>query len=230
MNAYTTKSFQEVYHLLNQKEFASKEHVLLDLDNTLHDFYHSAGIAKETVFDYMSDTFPLFQKTLAEQYYRELIISDSHDGFTANRTSDYFRTRRFTKLLAYFNIEASDFIRDKVLPLYEVTLIKNLKPYKGALDFVNYLSSTGRVVYIVTEGPYDAQERVLKQLGMLSKVEKLYTSGQMNAPKHTGELFIKVITDANISANQSLVIGDNMERDIVGAQIADIAAICLQHS
>lgn len=89
---------------------------------------------------------------------------------------------------------------------------------------MQYLKAHGIKVAIITEGPIDAQEWALQQLGLMPLIDRLFTSNQEGISKKDG-LFQIALKKLHISANKILHICDSYHHDIVPARVLGISVL-----
>jgi putative hydrolase of the HAD superfamily len=76
----------------------------------------------------------------------------------------------------------------------------------------------------VTEGPQDAQEWTIKNLGLAPLIDQLITSNQLGKSKVDG-LFPAMLQELSIDAKDVIFIGDNATRDVEPAVSCGIDAV-----
>ncbi|KAK0103781.1 hypothetical protein ONS95_005783 [Cadophora gregata] len=204
-------------------DLREKKWIGFDLDDTLHDFRRSAGIATSQILEEISLRYEISVTALKEEYSR-ILRETNTNAFSDGKTSQDYRRERFTSLLARFSVPYNEEFMDELLESYETTLISSLTLKEGALDLLSTLKELGKKIVIITEGPQDAQERTVKALGIDEHTDSLATTNHFRVSKVDG-LFSRVLEHLGISARDMAYIGDSEERDMKPAMAEGIFCV-----
>lgn len=218
----TIRNITELPLALSSKKFDDVTILFIDLDGTLHDFRKTARVAMEVVYREVQEKYSL---NLAEmqRVYADIIREAEKAAFADRRTSHEYRRERFTKLLSHFDIQDEPFVY-ALEELYGSTFESNLFVADETKAVLAQLARR-YTLYMITEGPRDAQLRTVDGLGIGKHFRKIYTSNEYGERKESGGLFTLAQHDIGVPNDQIVVIGDVKERDVKGAQIAGIKAI-----
>jgi putative hydrolase of the HAD superfamily len=197
-----------------------------DLDDTLHEFRLASSKACEAVFNlilqkYSNDN--LNFETLKTAY-SQILKKGTANAFIENKTSTEYRTERFTALLHSQSLTATTDFLDELTRAYQLSLKEALQLKPGAKELLQHLRSKGKKIIIITEGPRDAQEWTVRNLGLDEYVDVLVTSSEMGKSKVDG-LFGKVLTQYGIEAEEIVFVGDNLERDVLAGRDAGMCSV-----
>lgn len=77
---------------------------------------------------------------------------------------------------------------------------------------------------MVTEGPQDAQQWTVEELGLLPYIDVLVTTNDIGISKVDG-LFPTVLRKYSIPVSKIVYVGDNEKRDVIPARGAGILAV-----
>ena len=196
-----------------------------DLDDTLHEFRHSSGIAINKVLTEISKRYGTPIPALKDEYSVVLKLKTANafaDGKT--KTSFDYRRERFASLLNHFFLPQDDEFMSKLLELYELNLMASLELKCGALDLLPLIKNMGKKIVIITEGPQDAQERTIRGLGIDGFIDFLATTAHFGVAKTNG-LFPRVLKHLCLAPSDIAYVGDNKERDMEPALAAGIFSI-----
>ncbi|RDL33131.1 uncharacterized protein BP5553_08570 [Venustampulla echinocandica] len=197
-----------------------------DLDDTLHEFRKASAHASRSVFEAIQATHPDTKETIndLEATYRDILRSKTANAFTDGRTSEDYRRERFSHLLEAHSHVPSSEILEQLLLVYQRSLRAALTLKAGALHLLEKLKARGKKVIIVTEGPQDAQEWTVAELGLHLFIDILVTTNEVGMSKVDG-LFSAVLEKHSIGPGDMVYVGDNEQRDIVPAQAAGIDTV-----
>ncbi|KAF0644812.1 hypothetical protein FPSE5266_09500 [Fusarium pseudograminearum] len=203
----------------------SKSWFGFDLDDTLHEFRKASRAATTHCLNHIANK---YQPTLGDLQDRYAIIlkQGTAEAFTDGKTSHDYRRARFTATLSHFGLGHDDVCIDELLNTYERVLVDNLALKPGATSLLQAIKGSGRKIAVITEGPQDAQERAVRDLGIEQYVDFLATTNYFGVAKTSG-LFGKVLDHLNVQPHDMVFIGDSQERDIEPATKEGIYAIHL---
>lgn len=205
-----------------QAALSSKTWFGFDLDDTLHEFRFASGQASLGVFENISAKYGKSVDDSKAKYQAILRESTAH-AFTDGRTSIEYRRERFTRLLRAHGIDELEGI-DHLLEIYQCSLRFSLTLKTGALQLLQTLQRLDKKVMVITEGPADAQEWTIRELGLWPYVDILVTTNEVGKSKVDG-LFAAVLGKYSIHPEEMVYFGDNEVRDVHAAQKEGIMAI-----
>ncbi|KAJ9311933.1 hypothetical protein DTO271D3_7780 [Paecilomyces variotii] len=207
-----------------QKALSSKTWFGFDLDDTLHEFRKASASASSAVFKAIRNENPNIRIEDLDTTYRDILRSKTAGAFTDGRTSTEYRRERFSHLLQVHGIAPSEDYINRLLAIYQNSLRNSLRLKTGALQLLQRLKTLDKKVIVVTEGPQDAQEWTVSELGLRSYIDILITTNEIGKSKIDG-LFPIVLDKYNISALDIVYVGDSEQRDIFPARAAGIMTV-----
>lgn len=205
------------------------KHVFFDLDRTLWDFDAAAEVAFERIYDKYglkslgipsAHEFHEVYHPLNEQLW-VLYRSDQI-------TKDELNRIRFLKPLEHYGIhdvELADHLSEDYV--YWSPRIVRLVP--GTMDLLDYLKPKYHL-HLITNGFQEVQHTKLSGSGLEPYFETLTVSEEVGVKKPNPEIFRYALKKAGATAEESLVIGDEMAVDIDGARAAGIDQILFNPS
>ena len=196
-----------------------------DLDDILHEFRRSSGVATNRVFAEISRRHGTPISALEDEYSKVLKLKMAN-AFSDGKTSFEYRRERFASVLSHFSLPQDDQFISNLLELYEANLMASLELKSGALDLLSFIKDTGKKIVVITEGPQDAQERAIRGLGIDGFIDFLATNNYFGVTKTDG-LFPRVLEHLCITSCDIVYIGDNEERDMKPALAEGIFPIHL---
>jgi putative hydrolase of the HAD superfamily len=197
------------------------KHIFFDLDHTLWDFEKNSAETLTELYNKFNlqnigiDSLELFIKFYQN---RNEVMWEQYRYGKIDR--DTLRNKRF------------EFTFDD-LGIDEPTLSKSLSeeyiriaPYKTNLfpdthEVLTYLKEK-YVLHIITNGFVETQFKKMNSSQLTSYFSEIIISEQTGFKKPDPNIFIHAIERANTNADESLMIGDNLDVDIAGARSANI--------
>lgn len=203
-------------------------HVFFDLDRTLWDFEKSANQTFEEIYHF----YELQNKGITS-------ADEFHDAYTIhnNRLWDQYRKGEIQKDILRglrFNLTLQDFgITDNVLAekigddYVRISPLKvNLFPY--SIEILEYLFLKYNL-HIITNGFSEVQTTKLETSGMDKYFINVITSEEAGVKKPHPDIFKLAFTKAGALPEESIMIGDDYEVDIIGAKEVSMAQIFVDH-
>lgn len=201
--------------------------LFIDLDRTLWDFESNARETLKEIFSYHH----LDKKGITNfDQFLESYRSINHDLWTLYRrgeiTKDFLSVERFRKTLATFGLDGNKGSEMAKQYLAWSPLKKRIFP--GVFETLDYLYPSYHL-YIVTNGFNEVQFKKVKHTGFMPYFSKVITSDDAGYKKPREEFFNYAFRHTGASAGSSLVIGDDEEVDIFGAQQAGIDQVFVNY-
>jgi len=189
------------------------EHIFFDLDHTLWDFDRNSALAFKEVFekqkikldvdDFLQVYMPINFKYW-EQYRNNSVTKEA---LRYGRLKDSFDSLKFEAQDSTINLIADNYI--EYLP-------NNNHLLEGSLEILDYLSKHYKL-HIITNGFEEVQHKKMMNSAILDYFETITTSEDAGVKKPHPLIFEKALIKSNAHKSNSVMIGDNLEADIVGA-------------
>lgn len=189
-------------------------HVFFDLDHTLWDFDKNSGLAFNSIFKKNKiqvelENFLEIYTPINSSYwklYRENKVSQQELRYGRLRES-------FDALkLAIDDLQIEQLALDYIdhLPVHNHLL-------EGTLELLDYLRPLYKL-HIITNGFKEVQFKKLRASGILEYFDSITTSEDVGVKKPDKRIFLKALTEASARPEESVMVGDNFEADILGAR------------
>lgn len=202
-------------------DFKHKKHLFFDLDHTLWDFDKNSGFAFDAIFKAqgfeieLSDFLNIYIPR--NQHYWKLyqVNKISHEDLRYYRLKDVFDALNFEVSDETIHYLSEEYI--KFLPEYNHL-------FDGAIELLDYLKPKYKL-HIITNGFASVQTKKIKNSNIEHYFETITNSEMAGVKKPHRTIFEFALSLANASKQESVMIGDSFEADILGAQEAGIDAI-----
>lgn len=195
------------------------EWVFLDLDDTIWDFkanlwetlgelYYEAGL--DGYFESVDD-------------WREKYLEYNHQLwplYNAGKiTKEFLQLERFRKVL-----EDAGFPKEKVIeksraldPLYLSRLGTKSLLVDGAREALEYINAKGYKMGLISNGFYEVQYRKMKSSEIAHFFDVVVLSDDIGVNKPDRRIFDHALMKSGASGQETILVGDNFEADIMGA-------------
>lgn len=189
------------------------EHIFFDLDHTLWDFDRNSALAFKEVFekekieldvdDFLKVYMPINFKYW-EQYRNNTV------------TKEVLRYGRLKDSFDHLKFEAQDTTINLIADAYIEYLPNNNFLLEGSLEILDYLSQNYKL-HIITNGFEQVQHKKMRNSSILDYFETITTSEDAGEKKPHPLIFEKALKKSGAQPSNSVMIGDNLEADIIGA-------------
>lgn len=193
------------------------KHLLFDLDHTLWDYDLNA---RETLSD-LYDHYDLGSHELFEK--EEFIVTffDINESLWVAYNKDqipkgYIRENRFRKIFDHLRLPLQHY-PNGIDNNYLHACPQKTNKIAYADEVLSFLKPHYQL-HILTNGFNDVQSVKLERSGLSKYFDKVITSESARAKKPNREFFDHAIAEIDTHPEQALMIGDNLNTDILGAR------------
>lgn len=190
------------------------KHIFFDLDHTLWDFDRNSRLAFEALFRQYEIDLDLVEfldvyEPINYAYWAKFRVDEiSKLELRRGRLSDSFA--RFER--SFSNAEL-----DAMAETYIEELPKNNHLFDGAIQTLEDLCPNYNL-HIITNGFHAVQHNKLHKSGLMDYFNSVTTSEEVGLKKPHPVIFKRALEKAKARADESLMVGDTFEADILGAE------------
>jgi putative hydrolase of the HAD superfamily len=204
------------------------EHLFFDLDLTLWDFDANSKEAINELF--LEHSLELKGIASCEEFIKKYKVHNERlwDEYRKGIVDKaHLRVQRFNLTLKEFGINDLTLAESIGEGYVQKSPLKtNLFPH--AIETLEYLQQY-YVLHIITNGFEEVQYVKLENTGLKKYFNEVITSEQAGIPKPAKQIFDYSLNRAGTSAEKSIMIGDNLEIDIIGAKNAGMDQVYFNH-
>lgn len=202
-------------------KFSNIRHIFFDLDHTLWDFDRNSGLAFDSIFakhqiKVRLEDFLAVYAPINENYwklYREDRVTK--DDLRFGRLRDAFDGMKVNVTDSKIKQLSIDYIDH--LPNHNHLL-------EGTKEILEYLYPQYEL-HIITNGFKEVQHKKLESSGIMKYFRTITTSEDVGVKKPNKLIFKVALDNAAAKIEESIMIGDNFEADIMGAKDFGMKAI-----
>ena len=197
------------------------KHIFFDLDHTLWDFDKNSKLTFQQIFDEQKinvtiDEFLKVYMPINLKYWR-LYREDKIE-------KEELRYKRLKDTFTELNFNASDMLIHKISEDYIHYLPNYNHLIEGTIEVLEYLQGNYKL-HIITNGFEEVQNLKLEKSGIKKYFDQIITSECVGVKKPNSKIFEYAFEKANALANESIMIGDSYEADVLGALKVSMLAI-----
>lgn len=185
-------------------------YIIFDLDDTIYNYTKCHNMSINVIYELISKYTNIGVNDIKNIYTN---IDDNHKALTINSASSHNKYIKFKHLLEKLNMTNVEEIHKKYWEIF----YQNIKLNDGVLDLIIWLKSIGIKLYILTDYETEYQIEKLKQLNIFDYFDYILTSEEIGCEKPSIHCFNYIIMKTNSNKNEIIMIGDNFNKDIVGA-------------
>lgn len=195
--------------------------VFFDLDHTLWDFEKNSALTFERIFQKhaLQIDLGLFLRHYVPinlrfwKLYREEKVGKQE--------------LRYQRLKQSFDLMQLQ-VDDNTINTLSEDYIENLSSFNhvfpGTFEILEYLKPNYRL-HIITNGFSETQEKKMKNANIRKYFEVVVNSEMAGVKKPNPKIFVMALERAKVTPEKALMIGDNLEADILGAQQVGLSTI-----
>ena len=204
-------------------------HLFFDLDHTLWDFEANARVTLLEVYQNMQldkrgiNDFDLFHKNYL--LHNEKLWERYRNGFIKQ---EELRVKRMW--LALLDFKIADELLAKEMSIRFLDLLPTrtiLFPY--TIEILQYLTSKKYELHLITNGFEKTQHSKLKHSGLDKYFKEVITSERSSSLKPNKEIFDFAFKRTGAKPTESIMLGDSIDVDIIGAMKAGIDQVFINH-
>lgn len=194
------------------------KHLFFDLDHTLWDFETNSGITLQKLYH----QFDLASKGVADFEQFRLTYEQHNDRFWERFRKgfikrDELRWKRMWHTLLDFKI-ADNQLSHEMSAIYLDLLPQQGALMPHALDLLDYCRAKDYKLHLITNGFETTQWQKMRTSGIDHYFDQVVTSESSNSMKPMKGIFDFALQSSGALLDESIMIGDALEADILGAQ------------
>lgn len=195
--------------------------VFFDLDHTLWDFERNSALTFEKILP--KNQIPINPSEFVTQYvpinykYWELFREDKI-------SKEELRFGRLKETFNFFNLELEQEKLEVLSEEYIRYLPENNYLFEGAIELLDYLKPKYNL-HIITNGFHDVQYQKLSNSKLLPYFKTITNSESVGVKKPNPIIFEFALRQANAKRENSIMIGDCIDADVLGALNCGMDAI-----
>lgn len=196
----------------------SPKGILLDIDNTLYPYAPAHEAAQAAVVASLHSDTGLPEQVIAQA------LTDARSAVhhrLHNTAASHNRLLYFQGACELLGVNPLQYAYG-LFQLYWDTFLQAASLFPGAEDFLQSL--TGKALCFVTDLTADVQYRKAAQWNFAQYTTHIVISEEMGVEKPHQPMFVEALRKLQLSSSDVLMIGDDFNKDVVGALNAGIAA------
>jgi putative hydrolase of the HAD superfamily len=195
--------------------------IFFDLDHTLWDFQKNSALT----FDFLLKK---YQINIDLNKFLNIYIPINFSYWKLYRdekiTKEFLRYNRLKSSFEKLNISLSDDVINKIADDYVISLPVNNFLIKDTILVLDYLRNKYRL-HIITNGFTEVQNKKIVNSQIKKYFHSIIDSETVGVKKPNIKIFDYALKISGARSKNSLMIGDNLEADILGALNAGFHAI-----
>ena len=182
--------------------------VIFDMDNTLFDFVEAKLTACAAVIDYLK--IPVEPLQLLRYFLRPDHGFESHENIR-----DFLCEHDRYSEIAF----------TRCCDIYDEEKIAAIKPYPRVSETLSVLRDRGLRLAVVTDAHNGNALKRLKKTGLYEFFDAIITRDMSGKAKPSPEPFLLSMSKLGVNANETILVGDSIRRDIVPAKALGMLAV-----
>lgn len=199
--------------------------IFFDFDHTLWDFDKNSAVSYKIIFEELGLDVPM------DKFLEVYVVVNVKLWKLFRQDIIDKETLRFKRLKDSFlqiGINYSDDLLHQIADLYIFYLSKQTHLLNGTIPLLEYLKPKYKL-HIITNGFAEVQEKKINNSNLSSYFNVVVNSEMAGVKKPNPLIFEMALNMANVSKTSSLMIGDSLEADVIGALDFGMEAICYNY-
>jgi putative hydrolase of the HAD superfamily len=193
------------------------KHIFFDLDHTLWDFDRNSSETLTELYYQLALQKEITNLNEFIEVYRRINAKYWHLYNHGKVTKLQVRTERFIETLQHFKVSNLE-EKAKILGDQYVQISPQKKHvFPGAHQTLDYLSQKYQL-HIITNGFIEVQHTKLKNCQLTDYFSMILCTEELGVNKPNPIVYETALERTNALPTESLMVGDNLETDILGAQ------------
>ena len=195
--------------------------VIFDIDNTLYPYDPCNNAGVRVVFELLCHRFGI-----SESVYEKVISAAKKDvkSFNKGTAACHNRFLYFQRICEYLDIFSPELVIE-MYTLFWSTYFDHMKLFPGAAELLRYLKANGIKIGFCTDLTAHIQFKKIIILGISDIPDAVVTSEECGAEKPSPLMFENILKKLKVSAEETVMVGDSIEKDILGARESGILPI-----
>ncbi len=205
------------------------KHLFFDLDHTLWDFDANAKLTLQDLYQ----TLKLEERGVDDfdRFYRQYLGHNTRlwaryrNGFIKQAE---LRVKRMQLSLLDFKIGDEVLAKEMSQRFLEMLPTRNML-FPHAVEILEYLTAKNYRLHLITNGFEDVQHHKINNSKINHYFDKVVTSEGSNSLKPNKEIFDFALAATGAQKDESIMLGDDLEADIMGAANAGLDQVYINH-
>ena len=204
-------------------------HLFFDLDHTLWDFEENARVTLLELYQTLQleqrgiDDFDRFHKNYLA--HNEKLWERYRNGYIKQ---EELRVKRMWLSLLDFKIADEGLAKDLSIRFLDLLPTRTIL-FPHAIEIMEYLTGKKYEIHLITNGFEKTQQSKLKHSGLDRFFREVITSERSSSLKPNKEIFDFAFEKTGADPKESIMLGDSIEVDIIGAMRAGIDQVFINH-
>lgn len=217
------------FHDPSFKKKDKYKHLFFDLDHTLWDFEANARSTLSELYASLAleqkgiNDFELFHKKYLA--HNEMLWERYRNGYIKQ---EELRVKRMWLTLLDFKIADEQLAKELSILFLDMLPTRTiLFPYTK--EILRYLADKGYILHLLTNGFEKTQHSKIMHAGLTPFFKEVITSEGSGSLKPKAAIFEFALAKCGTTQAECIMIGDNIEVDIIGAMDAGIDQVFVNH-
>ncbi len=197
------------------------KHIFFDLDHTLWDFEKNSNLTFRELFN-------RYKIQLDLEEFLAVYAPINFDYWKKYREEkvgkEELRYGRLKDTFDALNYKVTDTLIHQLSHDYIAILPSNNYLFDGVIELLDYLKQK-YTLHIITNGFEEVQQLKLKKSGIIKYFDRIITSESVGVKKPNPKVFKYALEKVAALPEHCVMVGDNLEADIIGALNCGIASI-----
>lgn len=201
-----------------------ERHLFFDLDRTLWDFDKNSENALKFLFEETQSIHQLPSFYKFNQVYKEINAKLWKKYGKGKISKEELRDTRFSKAFFKLGLNNSELNNHFNVEYLRISPLQTAM-FPNTIETLEQLKKDGFYMHIITNGFKEVQHTKLKNCGLFDFFDVIVSSEEIGINKPDLRIFQHAMKLANAQPKHSVMIGDDLNVDVIGAERAGMFGI-----
>ncbi len=188
--------------------------IIFDIDQTMYDYWKCHAVSLHNLDERCKELFGFEAGTVKKWW--TIIFHEIYDRLGYDNVCTHETALRIQTILERNGVNPILHTRE-LHNRYWDDVVEMMEPFPGLIDFIKEAKRQGIRLGIATDLLVEIQLRKLEKLGVIEFFDFFVTSEEAGCEKPHKGIFECALKKAGCKPEECLMIGDNWDKDIVGA-------------
>jgi putative hydrolase of the HAD superfamily len=199
--------------------------ILFDLGDTLFDLTSYTCFARTMTIEKLIDQgIPITNVNEAQRLFEKVIQKNAKAHADRLFLNDFF----FSKFLEEIGIKDNPMVSKIAHIMYRDTISSFITPSSAIIQTLSSLKAKGYKRGVITDGSINTTYEILLRLAIKEFFDVIVVSEEVGVEKPNPKIFSEATAQLKTSSTETIMVGDNLERDILGGKQAGMTTVLME--
>ncbi len=197
--------------------------VLLDIDDTICNSSKAYEYGLNKAYNFLKKRYPLLNKKVFLQTYTKARAQIYIE--LSGTASMHNRFLYFQRMFELLGLSLDPKVLDKITEVFWNNVYSHLRLSPRVKETLNTIKENNIKIGVISDLMAHVQIKKLEKLGISKYIDFIVTSEESGKEKPHPSIFLLALKKGNCLPEEAVMVGDSIERDIIGAKNVGITSV-----